>query len=420
MHVGKQQVNGYSKWWLLPSLVMVAVAGCKQPDAQNSNASGDNTAGNNATSSTATTGEASAAGKAKPYTGDDILIGEYGDLTGKTAQFGESTRDGVALAVEEVNAAGGVLGKKVRIQLEDNGGIPQQTSSVVRKLVYQNNVLAVLGEVASGRSIAGAKVCQPAGMPMISPTSTNPQVTQIGNYIFRTCFIDPFQGVACARFAKGTLKVKTAAVLTDTKNPYSIGLSQYFIEEFKKGGGQIVAQQNYKEGDENFRSQLAAIKTKNPQVLFIPGYYTEVGVIAKQARDLGITQPLLGGDGWESTQLTQIAGSAVQDCYFSTHAAPDSGEPRMTKFRAAFKKKYNVEPDALTAVAYDAANMLFAAIKKAGVTDRDKIRDAIAATQNFPGVTGNITIDEYRNAIKPLVMLRVQGDKFKYVTTIKP
>ncbi|MDF2441328.1 MAG: branched-chain amino acid transport system substrate-binding protein [Abditibacteriota bacterium] len=143
-------------------------------------------------------------------------------------------------------------------------------------------------------------------------------------------------------------------------------------------------------------------------------------MIAKQARELGITQPMLGGDGWESAQLTQIAGSAVQGCYFSTHAAPDSGEPRMTKFRAAFKKKYNSEPDALTAVAYDAANMLFAAIKKAGDTDRDKIRDAIASTQNFPGVTGNITMDENRNAIKPLVMLQVQGDKFKYITTIKP
>ncbi|MDF2441327.1 MAG: branched-chain amino acid transport system substrate-binding protein, partial [Abditibacteriota bacterium] len=193
------------------------------------------------------------------------------DLTGKTAQFGESTRDGVALAVEEANAAGGVLGKKIRIQLEDNNGLPQQTSQVVRKLVYQDNVLAVLGEVASSRSIAGAKVCQPAGMPMISPTSTNPEVTKIGNYIFRTCFIDPFQGTVCARFAKDHLKVKNAAVLTDVKNAYSVGLSKYFIEEFKRGGGQIVAEQNYKEGDENFRSQLAAIKTKNPQVIFIPG-----------------------------------------------------------------------------------------------------------------------------------------------------
>lgn len=419
MHGGKQHANRYMKWWLLPSLVVAAIAGCKQPDTATDGA-GDNASGNNATSGATPAGETSGAGKAKAYAGDDILIGEYGDLTGKTAQFGESSRDGIAMAVEEINARGGVLGKKIRIQLEDNGGIPQQTSQVVRKLVYQNNVLAVLGEVASSRSIAGAKICQPAGIPMISPTSTNPQVTQIGDYIFRTCFIDPFQGVVCARFAKDTLKVKTAAVLTDVKNAYSVGLSQYFIEEFKKGGGQIVAEQSYKEGDENFRSQLATIKTKNPQIIFIPGYYNDAGVIAKQARDLGITQPLLGGDGWESAQLTQIAGSAVQGCYFSTHAAPDSGEPRMVAFRSKFKEKYKAEPDALAAVAYDAANLLFAAITKAGATDRDKIRDAVAATKNFPGVTGNITIDDDRNAVKPLVMLKIQGDKFKYVTTIKP
>jgi len=348
------------------------------------------------------------------------LLGEYGDLTGKTAQFGQSTRDGVALAVEEANASGGVLGKKVRVELVNNNGLPTDTSTVVRKLVSQDNVLAIIGEVASGRSIAGAKVCQPAGVPMLSPTSTNPAVTQIGDYIFRACFIDPLQGKICSQFALSKLKVKTAAVLTDVKNPYSVGLTQYFIEDFEKNGGKIVAHENYKEGDDNFRSQLASIKATNPQVIFLPGYYSDVAVIAKQARSVGITQPMMGGDGWESEDLLKIGGAAVQDCYFSTHASPESRDPRTVKFVAAFKKKYNAQPNGLSIVAYDSANLMLAAIKKAGSTDRAKIRDALAATKDFPGVSGNITLDANRNVVKQLVILQVKGDAFKYVATIKP
>jgi branched-chain amino acid transport system substrate-binding protein len=394
-------------------LLAVALSGCKQPSGTTSGTAGG-------TAQTDAGGQAADVGKAAPYVGEEIVLGEYGSLTGTAAAFGTSTRDGVKMAVDEANAAGGVLGKKIRIQLEDDAGQPQQATTVVKKLINQNNVLAVLGEVASTRSIAGGKVCQAAGVPMISPTSTNPKVTQIGDYVFRTCFIDPFQGTIAARFASRNLKAKTAAILTDVKNDYSVGLTKFFIDEFTKLGGRVVGQESFKEGDTEFRSQLSNIKSTNPDVIFIPGYYTEAGTIAKQARDLGISQPMLGGDGWDAPELVTIGGDAVQGSYFSTHASPESKDPRTVKFVADFKRQFGNMPNALSAVAYDAARIMIDSIKRAGSTDRAKIRDAIAATKNFPGVTGNITIDKDRNAIKPLVIVQVKGDQFKYVTTINP
>jgi len=402
------------RWWGLGCslIVVAALGGCKQPETSGGTGTGSTPTGNHPV--------ASGAGHAKPYEGSDILLGEYGSLTGTTATFGTSSRDGIKMAVDEANKAGGVLGKQIRIQLENDAGSPEQAATVVKKLINQNNVLAVLGEVASSRSLAAAPICQAAGVPMISPTSTNPKVTQIGDYIFRTCFIDPFQGTVNARFAHKDLKSKTAAVLTDVKNDYSVGLSKFFIEEFKKLGGKVVTEESYKEGDTDFRAQLSNIKGGKPDVIFIPGYYTEVGAIAKQARALGMRQPLLGGDGWDSPKLTEIGGDAVQGTYFSTHYAPQSKDPRVVKFVGDFKKRYNKVPDALAAVAYDAARLMIDAIKRAGSTDRAKIRDEIAATENFPGVTGNITIDKDRNAVKPLVIVQVQGDEFVYKTTVKP
>jgi branched-chain amino acid transport system substrate-binding protein len=401
-------------WWVVPSLTLTALAGCKQPDAGGTGGNANSGAGGGGS-----TAVVSGVSPAKPYTGDDILLGEYGSLTGSTATFGKSSHSGIMMAVDEANARGGVLGKNIRVQTEDNQSQPEQAATAVKKLINQNNVLAVLGEVASSRSLAAAPICQAAGVPMISPSSTNPEVTKKGDYIFRTCFIDPFQGTVGARFALDTLKARRAAVLTDVKNDYSVGLSQYFIEEFKKSG-EVVAEESYSEGDTDFRAQLTNIKGKNPDVIFIPGYYTEVGNIAVQARSLGLKQPLLGGDGWDSPKLAEIGKDAVQGSYFSNHYSADSNDPRVKKFVADFQKRYKERPDALAAVAYDAANIMIDAIKRAGNTDRAKIRDAIAATKNFPGVTGNITIDQDRNAVKPAVILKVQGNKFEYVTTVKP
>ena len=211
------------------------------------------------------------------------------------------------------------------------------------------------------------------------------------------------------------------AILTDTANPYSVGLTEYFKQEFVKNGGKVVAEENYKEKDEQFGSQLNNIKSANPDAIFLPGYYGDVATIAKQARDQGIDVPIFGGDGWDDPKLVELGGDAVQNCYFTTHAAEDSNDPRMKQFAAKFRAFHKGKnPGALAAVAYDAANIMFAAIKKAGGTDRDKIRDALASTTKFPGVTGDITIDKDRNAIKQLVILQVKGDKFKYVDTIKP
>lgn len=357
--------------------------------------------------------------------GGTITLGLNTSLTGGTATFGKNTQNGIEMAIAEANAKGGVLGKKVVLQTEDNASRADESVTAVQKLISSDNVLVVLGDVASSNSLAAAPICQKSKVPMVSPTSTNPKVTQVGDYIFRTCFIDPFQGTVCARFARDNLKAKTVAVLVDNKSDYSQGLAKYFVEEFSKTG-KIVSTSYYTAGDADFRAQLTNIKAKNPDLIFLPGYYTEVGAIASQARQLGMKQPFLGGDGWDSPKLTEIGKDAVQGAYFSTHYSPESDDPRVQKFGADYKKMFNGQtPDAMSAVAYDATNIVFAAIEKANATepneaDRAKIRDALAATKNFPGVTGDITIDKDRNAVKPLVILQVKGNKFAYVTTVKP
>jgi branched-chain amino acid transport system substrate-binding protein len=357
--------------------------------------------------------------------GGEILLGEYGSMTGSEATFGKSTDNGIQMAVEEANAKGGVLGKKVRVQLEDDGGRPDQAITAVQKLISSDNVLAVLGEVASSNSLAAAPICQNAKVPMVSPSSTNPKVTQVGNYIFRTCFIDPFQGTVCARFAKDKLKAKTAGVLTDMKSDYSQGLALYFKQEFLKNGGKIK-EVSYSKGDKDFRAQLTSLQAFSPDVIFIPGYYTDAGNIAVQARSLGMKQPLMGGDGWDSPKLAEIGKDAVQGSYFSTHYSPLSDDPRVQTFVRDYKKKYAGEtPDALAAVAYDAAKIMLDAIQRSGATEpsiegRAKLREAIASTKNFPGVTGDITLNSNRDAVKPAVILQVKGKEYTYVTTVKP
>jgi branched-chain amino acid transport system substrate-binding protein len=394
---------------LAGALSVVALTGCKPPAEQ---ASTGNTAIAEDT--------ASDVQPAKPYEGDDLVIGHYGSLTGTTATFGISTDNAIKMAFEEINAKGGVLHKKLVLVSEDDGSKTEQVPSVVQKLINQRNVLALMGEVASSRSLAAAPIAQKAKVPMISPSSTNPKVTQVGDYIFRTCFIDPFQGTVMAKFAKNNLRATKAAILTDVANDYSKGLTEYFKDEWTKSGGEIVAEESYSEGDTDFQAQLTNIKAANPDVIYVPGYYTEVGSIAVQARRLGVNQVMMGGDGWDSPKLFEIGKSAVQGCYFSNHYSAQSKDPKVVKFVSAYKKEYGEVPDALAAVAYDAAYILADAIKRSGGTDRAKLRDAIAATKNFPGVTGNITIDKDRNAIKPAVVLKVVGNEGKYVTTVNP
>ncbi len=352
---------------------------------------------------------------------EEILIGEYGSLTGTTATFGISTRNGIAMAVDEVNQAGGIFGKKIRVIVEDDQGKPEEAQTVVTKLVNKDRVIAVLGEVASSRSLAAAPVCQQNRIPMITPSSTNPRVTQVGDYIFRVCFIDPFQGLVMAKFASNSLKIKNVAVLRDIKNDYSVGLADVFVENFTKLGGAIVSDESYSEGDTDFSAQLTSIKSKNPQAIYVPGYYTEVGLIARQARKLGIPVPLIGGDGWDSPKLWEIGGEALNDCFYSNHYSVDDPSPAIQKFVAGYKTRNNDQvPDAIAALAYDAARILFDAWRRAGSTEGPKVRDALAQTKEFPGVTGKITLDANRNAVKPAVVLRVKNGKLEYVETITP
>ena len=350
-----------------------------------------------------------------------IKVGEFASLTGNTATFGQSSHKGSALAFEEVNQAGGLLGKKVELVSEDDQSKPEEARTAVLKLIRQDRVVAILGEVASSRSLAAAPEAQRAHVPMVSPASTNPQVTQVGDYIFRACFIDPVQGGTMAHFAYQDLGVRRAAVLVDVKNDYSVGLADFFVKTFQQVGGQIVAHESYSEGDIEFRAQLTKIRETDPQAIFVPGYYTEVGLIAQQARELGIKAPLLGGDGWDSPVTLEIGKDAVNGAYFSNHYAADDPSERVQGFIAKFRARWDGEtPDAMAVLGYDAAGMLADAIRRAGSTDPEKVRDALAATKDFPGVSGDITMDADRNARKPIVILKIEDGKVHFVKAQQP
>jgi branched-chain amino acid transport system substrate-binding protein len=324
------------------------------------------------------------------------------------------------MAADEINKGGGINGRRIQILSEDDEGRPEKAATVVTKLIDQDRVIALLGEVASGNTLAAAPKAQAAKVPMISPSSTNPAVTQVGDYIFRVCFIDPFQGDVMAKFAANTLKAKKAAIMLDFNSPYSRGLTEFFEASFKKLGGQIVNKQSYTQGDRDYKGQLTAIRSANPDVIYVPGYYGEVGVIAKQAKQLDIKAPLLGGDGWDSTQLWDLGGDALNGDYISNHYSVDDPSPAIQKFVADYKARYGNIPDALAALGYDAMKVLADSITRARTTSEPQLRDAIAATKNFTGVTGNITIDAQRNAVKPAVVLKLQDHKYIYQETIYP
>lgn len=355
---------------------------------------------------------------------DTILFGEVGSLTGAQATFGISTKNGIQMAVDEVNAAGGITvdgkAKKLAVRVYDDQGKPEEAANAVSRLINQDKVTVILGEVASSNSLAMAPKAQAAKVPMITPSSTNPKVTQVGDFIFRVCFIDPFQGTVMAKFATETLKAKNVAILKDNKSDYSLGLAQFFTETFAKLGGNIVAEEAYSQGDTDFRGQLTAIKGKNPEAIYVPGYYTDVGVVARQARELGLKVPLMGGDGWESEKLYELGGSAIDGSYFSNHYSTDDPNPRVQAFIKNYEAKYGGKPDSLGALGYDAAMVAVEAIKRAGSTDGQKVRDELAKTSGHPGIAGTITLDEQRNAVKPAVILQVKDDHSVYVTTVNP
>jgi branched-chain amino acid transport system substrate-binding protein len=351
-----------------------------------------------------------------------IIIGEVGSMTGTEATFGTSSDRGIQLALTEVNAAGGIKGRQVQVIALDDEGKPEEAATAATRLIASEHVTALLGEVASTRSLFMAPKAQAAKVPMISPSSTNEKVTQVGDYIFRACFIDPFQGYVMAKFAREQLKLNKAAILRDVRNDYSVGLAKVFNENFTKMGGQVVGSESYSQGDVDFKAQLTNIKGAHPDLVYVPGYYTDVGLIARQAREVGITQPLLGGDGWDSEKLYEIGGAALEGSYFSNHYSVDDPSPRIQEFVAKFKKAYGGQvPDSLAAQAYDAAGMLFDGMKRATDLSGPAIRDALAQTKDYKGVTGDITMDANRNAAKPAVVLKIgKGGKYEFAGRVMP
>ena len=351
---------------------------------------------------------------------EPIRIGEFASLTGKEATYGQTAHKGTLLAIEEVNSAGGILGRQIELLTEDDQSKAGESATVVKKLISRDKVVAMLGEITSGRTLEAAPICQNAKIPLISPGATAPEVTTKGNYVFRVCFIDPFQGTVMAKFAADTLKLKRVAVLSSVSSAQSVGLAKYFRERFTADGGTLVLEQKYGDGDKDFRAQLTAIRAAGVDGVFVPGYYAEAALIAKQARDLGLMVPLLGVDGWESSELVSIGGAAVEGAYLSTHYSPENKSPAVVAFNERYRKRWGVDSNALSALGYDSALVLFDAIRRAGTTDGPALRAALAATKDFPGATGSITFDAQRNPTKSAVVLAVKDGRFVFVQDVHP
>jgi branched-chain amino acid transport system substrate-binding protein len=349
-----------------------------------------------------------------------IKVGEFASLTGKEATYGQAAHKGTLLAFEDTNAAGGVLGRKLELIAEDDQSKPGEAATIAKKFISRDKVVAILGEITSGRTLEAAPIAQNARIPLISPGATAPEVTTKGNYVFRVCFIDSFQGTVMAKFARESLKLRRVALLSSVSSAQSVGLSKYFKQRFAADGGTVALEQKYSEGDKDFRAQLTAIKAANVEGIFVPGYYAEAALICKQARDLGLSVPLFGVDGWESSELINIGGKAVEGAYFSTHYSAESKDPAVVSFNERFQKRWGSNSDALSALGYDSAMMLIDAIKRAGTTDSAKLRAALAGTKNFRGVTGIITLDAQRNPTKSAVVLTVKDGKFQFVETVNP
>jgi branched-chain amino acid transport system substrate-binding protein len=351
--------------------------------------------------------------------GKTFNLGGVAPVTGEGATFGLSDRNAMKLAVEEWNAKGGVLGKKVRLFYADDKGDPAEGATVFTKLIEQERVSAIVGAAWTKVSLAGAPICQERGVPMISPTSTNPKVTLVGDHIFRACFIDPFQGTIGARFCIQELKAKKAACLFDIGNDYTRGLAEFFAEQFKAMGGEITGFEAYATGSPDFKVQLTKIIHGRPDIIYAPNYYHDASLICKQARELGFNSPIVGGDGWDSSKLVEIGGPAVDGCFFTAHYAKDDPRPRIQDFVKLYRAKYNTDPDGNACMAYDATHLLLDAVRRAGSSEGKAIRDALQAT-DLEVVSGRIKFDQNRNPVKPAAVIEVKNGTFRYHSTIQP
>lgn len=354
-----------------------------------------------------------------------LKIGLIAPLTGDVKTFGESVKNGFLLAIEEANQKGGILNKKIGYVLCDDKNDPTEAANAAYKLINQDKVNAIIGSVASKASIPVSEVCEQARIVMITPTSTNPKVTirEDGTrkrYIFRACFIDPFQGKVAATFALKNLNKKTAAILYDVGNDYVKGLAEYFKASFEEGGGKVLIFESYSKDDVDFSALLTKVKRFNPDILFLPDYYTKVGLIVKQAKGIGITSTLMGGDGWDSPDILKIAGEAIEGGYFTNHYSPEDPREEVSEWVKKYLERYGKIPDALATLAYDATNLLLTAVAHANSFEPDKIREALDKIKEFKSVSGKIVFDENGNPIKDAVIMQYKNGKVNYITTISP
>jgi branched-chain amino acid transport system substrate-binding protein len=351
-------------------------------------------------------------------TGAAIKIGEVDPLSGGVSQFGIGCHQGIALALDQINAAGGVLGQQIELVTEDDQSKPGQSATAVRKLITQDKVAALLGDATSSATLESAPIAQANKIPMITPSATNPRITQVGDFIFRVCFLDELQGRVIARFARQKLHAAKIFTLVDVKQDYSVDLEKFFKDEFTKLGGSIVGEQSYSSGDTVFRAQLTAIRGLHPDAIYVPGYYQEVALIVKQGRQIGLTMPFLGCDGWANQALIAIGGKAMDGCYFTNHFSPEDQSPIVKEFVGKYREKYGSLPDTFAALGYDAASILCDSIKRGASSDSLQIRDALAKTTSFEGVTGVISLDANRNAAKPVLVIAIRDGRFEVAEKI--
>ncbi len=349
-----------------------------------------------------------------------IKVGVVTCLSGGLSTYGVSSLQGAKLAADEINAAGGILNRPLELVVDDNQSKAGETARIIRKFLSQDHVVAIVGDLTSSLTMEGAPLAQNAHIPLLTPTATNIAITSTGNFIFRSCFTDPFIGRIIARFALDHLNARRAVVMTDIKQDYSVGVTEELKQYFGTNGGQLLEEISFSSGDTDFRAQLTKLKADRPEVVFLPAYYPEVGLILRQARLLGVTVPFLGGDGWDSPALVQVAGKSADGCYYANHFSPDDTDPRVQQFVATYKERYHSPPDALAALWYDGMRLVADSIQRAGSDSPEKIRDAIAQTKGFAGVTGNISLDDQRNATKPGVIVAIQGGAIRMVERVMP
>lgn len=358
--------------------------------------------------------------------GDTIKVGVNYELTGDVATYGVSLNNGVQMALEEINANGGVLGKQLEIITVDNKSSDTEAANASTKLATRDKVVALLGPATSGNTKAATPAAMQSKVPLISGSATADDVTvdaqgKVRDYIFKTCFSDSFQGVMMAEFGLGDLGATKAAILADTSSDYAQGLAKAFKETFEAGGGTIVREEAYQGGDKDFKAVLTNLKGENPEVIFIPGYYEEVGLIVRQARELGIDAPILGGDGYESPKLAEIAGAdALNDVYYSSHYSPNDTAENVVAFNEAYKAKYGKDPDAFNALGYDMGYLLKDALERAGEADSEKLKVALEETDGFEGVTGVMSIDENHNPVKSVTIIQINDGVSTFLKKLDP